>query len=521
MLKIPADSVEHLSTSVALISESRIRGFGESVSVDPSNLSDDDLAAIVAHAEDVGQTSLKRQARALLGSRNGELTKVPNISVGASIILDYLKKDLLDGWLYREDVGGYAQPYLVTSVRYSPKTRDGDAYISIQLRSISPTALRDNASLSLGAHQVTNKNALEILAGVGLFKEDKELQDSYNESFTYFRDEVLPNFAKEFVVNGKDSRERQWEETIALEGSRCIQDLPVKEMKTNSYFWDSELQDAPLPVPHRLVTRVFNLKSNSFHWVHPSDMVRYEYKPELRDKLILPARNARMLDILTQDIEDLKADIVEGKTAGNVILSQGEPGVGKTLTAEIYSEIVGIPLYRVGTSDLGTTPASVEENLKTIFKRSARWGAALLLDEVDVYVARRGTDIQRNAIVSEFLRTLEYFDGLMFLTTNIGDAIDDAILSRCAAIIRYHPLEGDEARLLWKTLSENIDMSLSDELLDSLVKGFAKASGRDVKMLLRLVARYSRRHGREPQLQDFIDCSSFRNMEWRVPEYNS
>ena len=58
-----------------------------------------------------------------------------------------------------------------------------------------------------------------------------------------------------------------------------------------------------------------------------------------------------------------------------------------------------------------------------------------LLDEADVFVLERGLDLVQNAIVAEFLRTLEYFDGLLFLTTNRMNGVDEAILARCAAVI--------------------------------------------------------------------------------------
>ena len=38
-----------------------------------------------------------------------------------------------------------------------------------------------------------------------------------------------------------------------------------------------------------------------------------------------------------------------------------------------------------------------------------------------------------NAVVGVFLRVLEYFNGLLFLTTNRIDDIDEAIVSRCIA----------------------------------------------------------------------------------------
>lgn len=39
-------------------------------------------------------------------------------------------------------------------------------------------------------------------------------------------------------------------------------------------------------------------------------------------------------------------------------------------------------------------------------------------------------DIHRNALVCVFLRTLEYYQGMMFLTTNWVGQLDDPIASR-------------------------------------------------------------------------------------------
>ena len=42
----------------------------------------------------------------------------------------------------------------------------------------------------------------------------------------------------------------------------------------------------------------------------------------------------------------------------------------------------------------------------------------MLIDEADVYIKRRDDNITMNAVVGVFLRVLEYFNGLLFLTTN-------------------------------------------------------------------------------------------------------
>ena len=54
----------------------------------------------------------------------------------------------------------------------------------------------------------------------------------------------------------------------------------------------------------------------------------------------------------------------------------------------------------------------------------------LLLDEADVFLERRSPEnLTRNGLVSVFLRKLEYYEGIVFLTTNRVSHFDEAILS--------------------------------------------------------------------------------------------
>src|SRR5699024_4638088 len=150
----------------------------------------------------------------------------------------------------------------------------------------------------------------------------------------------------------------------------------------------------------------------------------YVYDSELKDKLVLPEDQRALLDILTSDISVFTGDIIEGKSAGNVILARGRPRVGQTLTAEVYAEVIGKSLYSIYTGSLGSTADLVRQNLEEMFARARRWDAVLLLDEADVFVLERGSELAQNAIVADFLRTLEYSDGLLSLPTNRIHGVD-------------------------------------------------------------------------------------------------
>jgi AAA+ superfamily predicted ATPase len=244
--------------------------------------------------------------------------------------------------------------------------------------------------------------------------------------------------------------------------------------------------------------------------VHVQHITEYRYQPELRDKLVLPNHHRDLIDILTSKMSVFVQDFVPGKSGGTTILCQGAPGLGKTLTAEIYSEVVGKPLYRVHSGQLGTTAASVGATLSGILQRAARWDAILLLDEADVYIRRRDNDLEHNAIVAEFLRTLEYFNGLLFMTTNRIDDVDDAILSRCIAKIQYETPPKPDAIRLWKLLAEQSGADLTDDLIEALTSAYPKASGRDVKELLKLTTRYCRAKQIPLSEDAFRMCALFR-----------
>ncbi|KAL0258658.1 hypothetical protein SLS55_006156 [Diplodia seriata] len=154
------------------------------------------------------------------------------------------------------------------------------------------------------------------------------------------------------------------------------------------------------------------------------------------------------------------ADFIRGKGEGQVMLLHGPPGTGKTLTAESIAEYTQRPLLSITAADLGHEPDLLEKNLLRFFRNATKWDAIVLLDEADVFLERRSAnDLRRNSIVSVFLRALDYFQGILFLTTNRVGSFDEAFMSRIHLQIGYAPLD-DSARLqVWnnsfKKLSAN------------------------------------------------------------------
>jgi ATPase family associated with various cellular activities (AAA) len=163
-----------------------------------------------------------------------------------------------------------------------------------------------------------------------------------------------------------------------------------------------------------------------------------EWNEGAYDSLVIPDNHKSIVKSLVTSHKFSAAknidDVISGKGKGLVAVLHGPPGTGKTLTAEGIAELLKCPLYMVSAGELGTDPRVLERSLTDILDIAHAWGAVLLLDEADVFLEKRSIhDIHRNALVSIFLRLLEYFQGILFLTTNRVETFDDAFQSRMSS----------------------------------------------------------------------------------------
>ncbi|KAF5724131.1 P-loop containing protein [Fusarium mundagurra] len=157
-------------------------------------------------------------------------------------------------------------------------------------------------------------------------------------------------------------------------------------------------------------------------------------------------------------------DFVHGKGKGLVMLLCGPPGTGKTFTAESVSENLKRPLYRIDSSDLGMDTSKLEGNLKTALDRCARWDAILLLDEADVFLEKRtSSNLTQNEMTTIFLRLLEYYKGLMILTTNRYPAIDPAFESRIDLSFVFQDLEPASRGKIWYNFLVRENKALAED----------------------------------------------------------
>ncbi|KAJ3526735.1 hypothetical protein NM208_g11042 [Fusarium decemcellulare] len=236
----------------------------------------------------------------------------------------------------------------------------------------------------------------------------------------------------------------------------------------------------------------YSLRNNNWGTFDIESIDEITFDSEAFDALILPDDLKQQILSLVRVHEDQSFsfdDLVKGKGRGMAFLLYGDPGVGKTLTAESVADYCKKPLLRLDAGTLGTSAYSVEKGLKDAFNLAERWHALLLLDEADVYLEqRKSKNLVHNGIVSVFLRMLEYYHGILFLTTNRITSFDRAFISRIHLAIHYPPLSQSSRReLLYTFLKQTSEESAEALGRRGVLEKIAeeKLNGRQIKNLVR------------------------------------
>ncbi|KAK2028432.1 ATPase [Colletotrichum zoysiae] len=235
-------------------------------------------------------------------------------------------------------------------------------------------------------------------------------------------------------------------------------------------------------------TRGYSLKLKKWLDFYVEQVTEITWNTNAFDKLVLPEDQKELILAFSESQLDGSTfdDVISGKGKGIICLLSGPPGVGKTLTAEAVAENLRVPLHTLSSGDLGSEPWELENGLSKILELVARWNAILLLDECDVFLEARSThDLERNKVVSIFLRTLEYYEGILFMTTNRVDNIDLAFQSRIHVSLEYPDLTPESRRQIWHNFLQ--EATLKSEVSDEDIAELAelRLNGRQIKNILK------------------------------------
>jgi hypothetical protein len=145
-----------------------------------------------------------------------------------------------------------------------------------------------------------------------------------------------------------------------------------------------------------------------------------------------------------------------GRGFGVAALFAGDPGTGKTMSAEVVAGELGLDLYVV---DLATVVdkyvGETEKNLERIFTAAAGVNGVLLFDEADAVFGKRSEvrdahDRYANVESAYLLQRMETFDGLAILATNLRANIDEAFTRRLDVVVDFPLPDADRRLALWR-----------------------------------------------------------------------
>lgn len=229
----------------------------------------------------------------------------------------------------------------------------------------------------------------------------------------------------------------------------------------------------------------FSFSAKQWGRLEVSGLSEIQWRDDAWDKLVLDDQEKELVKALVEFHGESFSDIVDEKGGGIIFLLHGPPGEGKTLTMETIAELLHKPLYRVSVGELGINPDQLEDRLREILDIATIWDAVVGLDEADIFLAQRDKDnILRNAMVGVFLRLTEYHQGVLFLTTNLVEQIDEAFESRISVSIGFQKGTTDKRKKIWTNLLKAAQVK--DGLLDIDALSLIELNGRQIKNVIRL-----------------------------------
>lgn len=214
---------------------------------------------------------------------------------------------------------------------------------------------------------------------------------------------------------------------------------------------------------------------------------------------------------------------------GLTALFSGPSGAGKTLSASIIAQALGLPLYRV---DLSSTVSKyigeTEKHLEQIFTAAEGGNACLFFDECDALFGKRSEvsdahDRYANIETSYLLQRLETHRGIVILASNHPQNIDEAFSRRIDVTVAFPLPDAATRTRLWlqllppeagatidaETLGRQFDLSggaIRNCLVTAAFLAAEEGAGLTTDHCLRAVAHEYEKSGRPLTRTEFGDA---------------
>ena len=165
------------------------------------------------------------------------------------------------------------------------------------------------------------------------------------------------------------------------------------------------------------------------------------------------------------------------------ILFAGPSGTGKTMSAEIIANELGLDLYKIDLSGVVSKYiGETEKNLARIFHEAETSNAILFFDEADALFGKRSEihdahDRHANIETSYLLQRIEEYEGIVILATNFSKNMDQAFVRRLNFSIEFPFPKAKDRRRIWERMWPDNTPRNNDMDLDFMAQHFEVAGG--------------------------------------------
>ena len=181
------------------------------------------------------------------------------------------------------------------------------------------------------------------------------------------------------------------------------------------------------------------------------------------DDIVLPRQQLATLRLICTTVRqrptvygDWGFDRKLSSGKGMIALFSGVSGTGKTMSAEIIANELGLDLYKINLSAVVSKYiGETEKNLERIFSEAQYTDAILFFDEADALFGKRSEvkdahDRYANIETAYLLQRTEEYNGLVILASNIKKNMDEAFVRRIHFMVDFPFPEEPERLEIWR-----------------------------------------------------------------------
>ncbi|GAA3405732.1 ATP-binding protein [Paenibacillus hodogayensis] len=194
---------------------------------------------------------------------------------------------------------------------------------------------------------------------------------------------------------------------------------------------------------------------------------------------------------------------------GLSMLFAGPPGTGKTMSAQVVANDLGMELYKIDLSQvISKYIGETEKNLHEIFGEAQKSGAILFFDETDALFGKRSEvkdahDKYANIETAYLLQKMEEYDGISVLATNLLNNIDEAFLRRINYVIKFPFPDAEYREKLWRAAFPR-DLPLSADIDFRWLGQKFEMAGGNIKNVTLSAAFLAAENGSEVGMREIV-----------------